>query len=246
MNDLFENSDDILDLKDLHSIRVPKEGNKLFINGGGYYEFSYIDNHDMRRQFYAYIEGYKTSADLIIKNALESGEIRILDTCIYPAVFLYRQYLELMLKHIYIAHSDDDYETKSTTIKRTGHNIKYMWDNKVESIINKYFPDDDKSTLNAAKDYIHEFSNEDGKSFKYRYPIDKDLNLFHNKRNDINLRNLYERMSELEHFLDGVDAGISEMKELEAEALAEQIEFMKQIEYEINKELESEYNFFDY
>lgn len=199
-------------------INFPKEGNKLFVNGGGYYEFSNIEgSYSKDRQFYDYIEGYKSSADLIILNALESNDIRTLDTCVFPAVFLYRQFIELMLKHIYLAHSDDEHEAKVNTIKRTSHNIKRMWD-KVEVIIRKYFPNDDESMLRAAKDYVYQFADEDSNSFNFRYPIDKDLNLIHVERKDINLRNLIERMSELEHFLNGVDSGISEMREWEAEA----------------------------
>ena len=47
-------------------------------------------------------EGYKSSADLLVKNALESKNIKILDTFIFPIMFLYRQYLELELKWIII------------------------------------------------------------------------------------------------------------------------------------------------
>jgi hypothetical protein len=91
---------------------LPKKGNKIFVTGINMREFAYIDGGNKRKQFLQYIIGYKTAADITIDHALSDASPEILDTCIFPACFLYRQYLELVLKDIYLRYSNHGEEKK--------------------------------------------------------------------------------------------------------------------------------------
>ena len=218
----------------------PKEGKELFVEGGHQREFAHIAWGDTDSQFYAYITGYKEAADLVIQNALEKGDPHTLDTFLFPASFLYRQYIELVLKDIYLSFSDDNREEKKTTIKRVSHDLVRIWD-KVKPIILKYFPDEDKSPLIATEEYIKQFAEEDKNSFVFRYPITKKLELVHSEERRINLANLAERMDELKAFLSAVSGGISHMAEVEADIKADYESEMRSIMQEIEQEIESDY-----
>ena len=45
-----------------------------------------------------YIEGYREAADKLVHDVVESGTNQ--DILVFPISFLYRQYIELQLKHI--------------------------------------------------------------------------------------------------------------------------------------------------
>lgn len=196
----------------------PSNGKKLFAEGGHFHDFSHIAWGDGDAQFYAYITGYKESADMLIKRAIDSKDTHILDTTFFPICFLYRQYIELALKEIYLKFSDSNKKKKMRSINT--HNLLAIW-NKVRSIIINYFPDDDKETLDAVEDYISQFTNEDKGSFAFRYPMTKDLKLIHENERRINIVNLAERMSELASFFSAVSMGMGVMKEYEDEIKAE-------------------------
>ena len=71
----------------------PQVGRNVFIANGHPKEYAHFGWGDINSQFYGYIAGYKEVADTIIRHALEKNNSHILDTCVFPACFLYRQYL---------------------------------------------------------------------------------------------------------------------------------------------------------
>ncbi|MCL1971579.1 MAG: hypothetical protein FWG57_01145 [Endomicrobia bacterium] len=198
----------------------PKKGQKLFISGGHPREYAYISHFGgIDSHFYKYIIGYKETADIIIQHAFEKGNNYIvdLDTSVFPVCFLYRHYLELWLKVIYLANSKDTKEEKIETLKDCQHNLRKIWE-KAKALIITDFPNDDKTELDAVEDYIFQFASEDEKSFAFRYPITRDLELINKKEEKekyINLRNLKERMDELEFFFSGASAGMSVNRDFE-------------------------------
>ena len=90
----------------------PQMGKQLFISAGHPKEYAHIAWGDINTQFYGYIRGYKEAADTIIQQALKKGDNSTLDTYVFPACYLYRQYLELALKDIYLTNSKDSRQDK--------------------------------------------------------------------------------------------------------------------------------------
>ena len=131
---------------------------------------------------------------------------------------MYRQYLELALKDIYLSNSKENKKAKIKILKTYQHNLSKIWA-KVKPLIITDSPDDNKSVLNAVEDYIKEFARVDAGSFAFRYPVTKDLELINQQENFINLVNLAEHMSELEHFLSSVSIGMSAHRNFENEML---------------------------
>ena len=91
---------------------------------------------DKDQALYGLREGYKNSADELVKIAVNSGgNLKILDTYIFPILFLYRHCIEILLKHIY---------TRAWgKIPRGGHNLLTLWDVIKEEIIDKIICSED-------------------------------------------------------------------------------------------------------
>lgn len=193
----------------------PDLKSRLFISEGNPKECSHFAWGDIEYQFDRYIYGYKESADLTISLALQSGENENLDTSIFPACFMYRQYLELSLKDIYLSNSPDSKEEKVKAIKDCQHNLRKIW-SRVRNLIVATYPKENPDALNAAESYVFQFSDEDVNSFSYRYPISKDLALVRSEK-VINLKNLADRMDELSEFLSSVSAGMAVKRDIESD-----------------------------
>ena len=204
----------------------PQPGQQLFISEGHHREYAHIAWGDIETQFYGYVRGYKEAADAIIRQALEKGDFATLDTFVFPTCFLYRQYLELAFKDIYLSNSKENRQAKIETLKTCQHNLLKIWA-KVKPLIIADFPNDDRSVLSAVEDYIKQFAKADAGSFAFRYPITKDLELINQQEKFINLVNLAERMNELEHFLSSVSMGMSAHRDFENEMLSYYAEDME-------------------
>lgn len=201
-------------------------GQRLFISEGHPREYAHIAWGDIETQFYGYVRGYKEAADATIRQALEKGDSATLDTFVFPTCFLYRQYLELAFKDIYLSNSKENRQAKIETLKTCQHNLLKIWA-KVKPLIIADFPNDDRSVLSAVEDYIKQFAKADAGSFAFRYPITKDLELINQQEKFINLVNLAERMNELEHFLSSVSMGMSAHRDFENEMLSYYAEDME-------------------
>jgi len=197
---------------------IPKLGHKLFSPDGNIGEMANFAWGDTEIQFYGYITGYKEAADAVIQHAIEKGLGPTLDKCVFPACFLYRQYIELTLKDIYLSNSNDNKDEKMRTIKDCRHDLKKIWAKTKELILHD-FPDEDIGILNAVEDYISQFVAEDVSSLVFRYPIKTDLDPVHSKGKSFNLLNLAVRMGELENYLSSISFGMSANRDTESEIL---------------------------
>lgn len=107
---------------------------------------------------YGYIAGYKDSADNLLELSKNRG---FLEADIFPIVFLYRQYLELLFKNIIAKMPRKD------AYKGKAHNLDDMW--KHISIIfkrEKLFKKDD---IDFIEEVVKEFHEVDPKSSNFRY-----------------------------------------------------------------------------
>ncbi|WP_205648361.1 hypothetical protein [Aeromonas rivipollensis] len=93
-----------------------------------------------------YIEGYREAADKLVHNVIESGTNQ--DILVFPISFLYRQYIELQLKHI-IRESRVFLEEGATFPEH--HRIGDLW-NTANSLMARIIKKHDQSI----KDYITE------------------------------------------------------------------------------------------
>jgi hypothetical protein len=203
-----------------NSLPWPSEYKGLFVQGGDYYEFAHFGWGDIWQQFYGYCTGYKESADRLIDDAMASHEIARLDTVVFPAFFLYRQFIELSLKQAILQFSSEKYSERIATLKRLNHDLVAMW-NEFVKVLPEARDESERTTLQVVERYIQEFSRVDKSSFSFRYPITKDLELIFGEEQRINLRHVKDRMAELEAFFSGTDAYMDDLRTSENEMRAE-------------------------
>ena len=153
-------------------------------------------------QFYDYISGYRHAADALVMNAMITGNENYRSSSAFPICFLYRQYLELTLKDMYLYYSADSEEDKDGYIKRTNHNLWHVWENKVVPMVKPLLQckrQVDESKI--AEGYIKELQDLDPDSYVFRYPIKKNRDRYHKVSKKINLPGLMKKMNELEKFI---------------------------------------------
>jgi len=134
-------------------------------------------------QWFGYAEGYKRAADLITQHILHTE--RDQDFLIFPIVFLYRQAIEIALKHLI-------YTGKQLTNLSPGvpahHRLTALWEIG-RPIIEKVWPDGPKQDLKAVTDVLQQFEFKDPTSTLFRYPITKDGNASFLRNERMNISN---------------------------------------------------------
>lgn len=106
---------------------------KIFIEGSDYFARAYLGWQDNYTALWGLKEGYKKSADELVNIALEKGakgDISILDTYIFPILYLYRHSLEISLKSIYFRFYGK--------LPEGQHDLLILWDNVKEKVIDVF------------------------------------------------------------------------------------------------------------
>jgi hypothetical protein len=128
------------------------------------------------------------------------------DTSIFPICFLYRQYLELSLKDMYLYYSAQSDDEKASFLRKTNHSLLNVWENNVAPMISPLMthqPQIDEFNLVAG--YIKDFQSLDADSYIFRYPINKkERKLYHTTPMKLNIIGLMRKMDKIEHFLSFV------------------------------------------
>lgn len=110
---------------------------------------------------FGYINSYKTAGDILVDKKTP-------DLLIFPIMFNYRQYLELLLKNIYSNNTKDEYEYEKF-IKTCSHNLSQSW-----KIVKKFLKKDlNNKQLNDINLLIEFMNKYDPCSFNFRYPKNK-------------------------------------------------------------------------
>lgn len=160
-------------------------------------------------------EGFKNSADDLVKKVLrecKKNNVRVLDTYIFPIMYLYRQSLEVSLKIIY--------HRCFGKIADGGHNLSTLWENTYKEVIVEKIQN--PSFIQKIKRYkknFHQFSMEginfnkitgvfselqrfDNNSDVFRYMVDKKAKTYFNNTKYIDYKDLRTLMNEIFNVLD--------------------------------------------
>jgi hypothetical protein len=125
---------------------------------------------------------------------------------IYPIVFLYRQAIEIALKHlIWTGSRLLDQETPVPT----HHRLVPLW-RQCRPIIEQVWPEGPKKDLNAVGEVLDQFEARDPISTVFRYPVTKEGRVSLPKRERINIGNFAEVANRVLSLLDGCACGICE------------------------------------
>src|SRR5438270_6878360 len=79
----------------------PQKGDLLFVDGDDWWHNACVGWS--REEWDGYAEGYKRAADLLVQHVVDTQSNQ--DYLIYPVAFLYRQAVEVSLKHLLVKGS---------------------------------------------------------------------------------------------------------------------------------------------
>ena len=170
-------------------------------------------NNDLN--FMLIIEGYKNSSLQLIDGLIKSDKTDWfeLDTKIYPILFLFRQYLELIIKQTIRLNKLVENKIESDEVGfKAIHSLAELW-NEVRPIIeSQYDQYENKDELVKNDDWVArlmlELNDYDNGSFAFRYPyknpkftkgkVEDNLNSF-----TIDIKNLKAIMEKLIVYFEG-------------------------------------------
>lgn len=198
---------------------------KIFIEGKNPNERAYIGWQNQSLSLQGIRKGYKNSADDIVDIALSKGEIGridVLDTYIFPIIFLYRHSIEVSLKYIY-------FRIRGKMPEKLIHNLIGLWDMLDKEVFielkNTEIVDDinrrynlnlepfyiEEKEKNIIRNLLKELQGKDIKGDVWRYLIDKGGNLYFTEWEYIDYRNLKNTLTWLYDELDGLYCYIDDM-----------------------------------
>jgi len=155
-----------------------------------------------------YADGYKNAADTIVASINESK--RVYDPLVFPVVFLYRHYLELILKGLIIKACKLFGEKIDF---KENHRIDDLWDSCC-ALIKRVSPGDSEEELRNIGNLINEFVKVDPFATAFRYPTDKKGNLSLPDMTHINILNISNVVNRIASLLDAAWTMIEEYQSL--------------------------------
>jgi hypothetical protein len=179
----------------------PRAGDVLFSDNG---DWSSACVGWTRDQWFGYVEGYKRAADLLVQHVGDTQ--RDQDFLVYPIVFLYRQAVEVSLKHLIWV--GNQLQNKPPEVPKH-HRLVPLW-GVCRPIIEEVWPRGPKQDLDAVAEVLDQFEARDPVSTVFRYPITKEGRVSLSSRERIDIRNFAEVANRILSLLDGCASGFSE------------------------------------
>lgn len=152
----------------------------------------------------SYTIGYKAAGDILVEHVAQH-EIEA-DTLVFPIVFCYRQYLELLLKGV-LADARRYYDVDDPA--PSGHSLLVLW-KPLRLLLARRWPDD-PSDLNAVEDGLRQFDAVDRGSYAFRYATTPaGESSLPPEFQQINLRNVGEVVERIGVFLESCATALIE------------------------------------
>lgn len=167
--------------------RWPTGEDHLFREGLRAYDAP-VTSHVGERE-YRLPMGYKRAADLLLERA--AGDPSDRRNVIYPALFCYRQSIELFLKQL-IRFGNGEYPR--------GHRLDELWKRFIRVARDRGLGD--SMGITAAGTLVLELHAADERSDGFRYPVDRNGHAFVFSDRCIDIDNLLDIMDRLTNFLE--------------------------------------------
>lgn len=153
----------------------------------------------------SYTLGFRSAADAVIENARQQGNHP--DLLFIPVAYLYRHFLELMLKDL-VRISMKGNMIVVPDGRLSQHDIEKLWQS-ARKAIEVMWPASPPDDLNAVEQVIHQFHQFDphGQAFRYSHDLKGNANLS-TAPTWVDLNNLQATMTAVANFLEAAEAGI--------------------------------------
>lgn len=158
--------------------------------------------------FWCFAQSYYKSADCLYEKFKElKGDRTALDSIGVTLCFLYRHYVELFLKYLFVAYEHpSEQEIKSFLDNR--HNLLKLWNKLKRPLKQKAEKYSGLSYVNKVEKYVKDIDCFDKNSLKMRYPISKKDLSPTSKRVRLDIVHLHLKMKELHDAFENIDNGL--------------------------------------
>lgn len=191
------------DFEDERELPWPRAGDELFAPS----EYAWMNGQIRPWGNASYIIGYKAAGDALV-GRVEERYIEA-DTLIFPIVFCYRQYLELLLKDV-LSDARIYFDIDEPTPR--SHSLLVLW-RLLRPLLTRRWPND-PADLDAAEAGLRQFDAVDRDSFAFRYATtptgEKSLP---RELQQINPRNFAEVVERIGVFLDACATALIEERQ---------------------------------
>jgi len=177
--------------------RLPIQGDRLFVSKAWVTDAPVVS--DRAERFYRLPQGYIQAGDVLVLQA--AGEPRQRANLIYPALYCYRQAIELWLKKLTKSYGHGIVFPPPPKGKRNiSHDLSVLW-SRFETVAAA------RSATNApefgaARGLVLEMHQADEANDCFRYPADPRDNPFAFGNQTIDLETLYTSMAALANFFE--------------------------------------------
>ena len=146
--------------------------------------------------------GYISTSILLLNIMKFSQSNLIKDSYIFPALFCFRQYLEIIMKSAILRYRNGDINPYQGESKFNIHNLEELW----KKLIKHIQIDEDVDNIGRILHELNEVDN-DSTTFRYDYHLNRIVRNKDNKQINqlLNLDVLRQRVLQLYRFFDGID-----------------------------------------
>lgn len=146
--------------------------------------------------------GYISTSILLLNIMKFSQSNLIKDSYIFPALFCFRQYLEIIMKSAILRYRNGDINPYQGESKFNIHNLEELW----KKLIKHIQIDEDVDNIGRILHELNEVDN-DSTTFRYDYHLNRIVRNKDNKQISqlLNLDVLRQRVLQLYRFFDGID-----------------------------------------
>lgn len=193
---------------DMHSPSRPEKGTNIFSTSGKRERDAIIGDHHIDWDMYCY--GYRQAADVLVDDFLQNHDNYSAEheSQAFAIIFLYRHYLELRLKELFIAYG----RLLGDSVDVTGHRLVSLWEkvhDRENRESNEHVPEIDED-MEVLQGIIEQFDGIDPNSEVFRYPVSKDGKTVTLPKIQVGLQELREVMRWVSFFMDGWSVGIDD------------------------------------
>lgn len=200
-------------MKELEVNNFYKEYKPIFLEtGGSYYSQSVIGYGYNQNNFNCNIQSYRNSAQVLYKYMSVNSEKK--NILFMPLCYLYRNSVELSMKDILFDEASYSYQESLKLLNKNKHNLLSIWKSIKKDIIKHCNVSEDDKVICNVQQYISKLNNIDGAADKFRYPIDKHLNLYFKKVKCFDLDNVKDFFEYILSFFYSVSSLMSEQNQM--------------------------------
>ncbi|MBU3135580.1 hypothetical protein KPL39_04790 [Clostridium gasigenes] len=189
--------------EDRKVIHEYKDYSPIFLEEGGeYYAQSVIGYSYNSGKFDCNVTSYKNCADMLYGFMKKDNYNKA--NLFMPFCYLYRNSIELVMKQILFEESSYNSQKSLKLISENKHKLYAIWkliknDIRIHANVNE-----NDVILKNAEEYIVKLNEIDGKSDKFRYPIDKHLNVHFKSVRVFDVENVRDFFEDIFTFLSCV------------------------------------------